>query len=794
MSKRRGAVSGALIGALLLSGATAAAPASAASSISFSATYGTNAGSFDDARVLNGSQGGYNVTKNLHLLAETNGQVNSTGMRSIRVDHLFDDDFYGLVKRTGSGSLSFDFTKLDAVVLPIFNQGMVPWFTLSYTPGALSSDKFAAPTSLTEWSTVVSTTVKHYSDLGYKGLNWEVWNEPDFPFWKSGDAAFNSLYAASANAVKSADATAQVGGPAVYDISSATMSNFLNYIAANPSVPFDFVSWHDYGGNDFSEASTVASMLSSRGIPPKKAYITEWHTTAGFGSSPGGDADTNVLASYAARRLTSAIQQPSLDGVFFFSPLEGWNPTADFSSDLGLLTIDGHRKAVANVMDMIDLMPATVLSSTATGAPTDRSVGVVATGDASSKTTAFLAWNDGTDTSSVQLSASSLPFLSANSNFSVTRYDVNSTAGNYYADWTAGIRNRSNGPNETLRPSSIDVSAAASSWTGQASLPAKSVSLFVLAPSTKPVGAVPAVAPAASTNFARSSTVSSSSSYSDGLWGPAKLVDGRRHTYNESDTGGTTKGFTSEATSTATATQWVQTDLGAAKSFDTVTMWPRDDQEADGAGFPVDFVIAGSNDGSSWSPLVTRTGYKAGQAVMGPQVFSTPTSSFRYVRITATKQGQPVREGVSNVYRLQLAELEISKTGVADPGFESGGLGPWSAEGAASVTTTLAYDGRFAATFTGSGNGVFQVVSNLTPNTTYTFTGQLRSGSSGEPVYIGAKDFGGTEISVPVNSTKWQQASVSFTTGPSSTSALLYFFKNSGSAKAWADGGVLAKP
>ncbi len=69
----------------------------------------------------------------------------------------------------------------------------------------LNSNKFAAPSSLTDWSTLVQSTVAHYKSLGYTGLNWEVWNEPDGNFWQSGQQSFDNLYAASAQAVKAAD-------------------------------------------------------------------------------------------------------------------------------------------------------------------------------------------------------------------------------------------------------------------------------------------------------------------------------------------------------------------------------------------------------------------------------------------------------------------------------------------------------------------------------------------------------------------------------------------------------------
>ncbi|KTR40732.1 hypothetical protein NS263_06650 [Curtobacterium oceanosedimentum] len=792
--RARSAIAAVLVGAVaaaLALASTPAQPAVAASSVTITSTYGTNAGTFSGDQLLNGSQGGYNVTKNLHLNPMNSGKYASAGLRQVRVDHMFDDDFYHVASRDSSGNLQFDFTKLDAVVLPLFKQGMKPFFCLSYTPGVMGSKKFASPTNLTDWSSMVQATVAHYKTLGYTGLNWEVWNEPDGDFWTSGQQSFDNLYAASAQAVKNADSTAQIGGPAPYNVNSSFMSGFLDYIAANPTVPFDFVSWHDYGGTDFSSATSVANMLSTRKIPAKKEYITEWNLTPAFGTAPGGTADTNALASYAARRMTTAISQPNLSGVFFFSPIEGYNPTADFSTDLGLYTIDEHRKAVANVFDMINQMPSTVLQSTVSGAPTDRSVGAVATGDSTAKSAAFLAWNDGSDTSTVQLNANSLPYGS--SNFKVTRYDVGASAGNYYSTWAAGTKNLAVAANEYLRPSGVSVAAPSSSWTANVSMPANSVVLYVLTPTTDATGSTTITAPPTTADVARGTTVTSSSSYTGGGWSPANLVDGRRHTYDESDANGITQGFTSVDHATANATEWVQTDLGAAKSFDTVTLWPRDDQAADGASFPVDFTIAGSNDGSTWSTLTTKTGYKAGTAVSGPQVFSVGSQTYRYLRVTATKLGLPVTEGTSSVYRLQLAELEVNQEGLANPGFESGDLSSWSVEGSASVSTDAPFSGNDAATFTGAGRGVFQVVSGLQPNTTYTFGGFLKSGSASEPVYLGVKNYGGTEKSVPVTSTAYKQAWVQFTTGANSTSALVYVYKNSGTAQAWFDDAVLAK-
>ncbi|SDM14900.1 discoidin domain-containing protein [Allokutzneria albata] len=120
-------------------------------------------------------------------------------------------------------------------------------------------------------------------------------------------------------------------------------------------------------------------------------------------------------------------------------------------------------------------------------------------------------------------------------------------------------------------------------------------------------------------------------------------------------------GWTSAEHRGATATEHVQVDLGARRAFSAVTLWPRNDQAADGRSFPADFTITGSDDGVSWSaPLYRGTGHGNGQAVHGPQTSAVPGSAYRYVRITATKLGLPVTEASGHVHRFHLAELDIT--------------------------------------------------------------------------------------------------------------------------------------
>ncbi len=107
--------------------------------------------------------------------------------------------------------------------------------------------------------------------------------------------------------------------------------------------------------------------------------------------------------------------------------------------------------------------------------------------------------------------------------------------------------------------------------------------------------------------------------------------------------------------------------------------------------------------------------------------------------------------------------------------------------GTASVESTVVYSGTDAVTVTGKNNGVQYTATGLSPNTTYTFGGYLRSAAVGDPVYLGVKGYGGTEVSVPIGSTQWTPVWITFTTGASSTSATVYMYKNSGTAQAWGD-------
>jgi len=123
-----------------------------------------------------------------------------------------------------------------------------------------------------------------------------------------------------------------------------------------------------------------------------------------------------------------------------------------------------------------------------------------------------------------------------------------------------------------------------------------------------------------------------------------------------------------------------------------------------------------------------------------------------------TSQGQP-----------EIASRAIVT--LVNPGFESGITG-WTALAGDTIaaTSTQSKTGTGAIKLVTTSYSAAQTVSGLTPNTSYTLSAWLKTSSK-----IGVKDFGGTTVeSVTVTGGTYTKYSITFTTGASNTSAVIY--------------------
>lgn len=84
-------------------------------------------------------------------------------------------------------------------------------------------------------------------------------------------------------------------------------------------------------------------------------------------------------------------------------------------------------------------------------------------------------------------------------------------------------------------------------------------------------------------------------------------------------------------------------------------------------------------------------------------------------------------------------------------------------------------------------DGVVQNVTGLQPNKTYRVTGWLKPSGPKDPIRLGVRNFGGTEIFKEVTENKFTFVEFTFKTGADNTTADIFIFKPSGTGSAYAD-------
>ncbi|MFJ8023583.1 ricin-type beta-trefoil lectin domain protein [Streptomyces sp. NPDC096311] len=147
--------------------------------------------------------------------------------------------------------------------------------------------------------------------------------------------------------------------------------------------------------------------------------------------------------------------------------------------------------------------------------------------------------------------------------------------------------------------------------------------------------------------------------------------------------------------------------------------------------------------------------------------------------------GNPVTTG--GVHNAGAFDAAAPHTPPNNTGFESGSCSSWHCYGGGSAVTGNARTGSYAVRLPQNIDaGAEQTITGLSPNTTYILRGFGKAGVSGQCVYLGAKQYDGTsnQVSTCLGSTTYTGGSVTFTTGASNTSAVVYFYSPSANSAA----------
>lgn len=219
---------------------------------------------------------------------------------------------------------SYNFKPTDRLIRSILDVGAQPLFRLGASAGESSGvpNSFTSERDYDHYADIAGHVVLHYNKGWNNGFRygikyWEVLNEPDGRFVPE---KYYLLYAKIAKAVKAADPSVMIGGPALMFVNNGPeyRENFLNYLRKN-NVPLDFWSFHDYNidaadpYNYVRLAKDMRQMLDAHGFAKTEIVLSEWNVL-------GIDAELLSLAGRAAFTASSIIymQDSPLDVQNFY--------------------------------------------------------------------------------------------------------------------------------------------------------------------------------------------------------------------------------------------------------------------------------------------------------------------------------------------------------------------------------------------------------------------------------------------------------------------------------------------
>ncbi len=186
-------------------------------------------------------------------------------------------------------------------------------------------------------------------------------------------------------------------------------------------------------------------------------------------------------------------------------------------------------------------------------------------------------------------------------------------------------------------------------------------------------------------------------------------------------------------------------------------------------GQSVNFTDLSTNNPTSWS--WTFEGGTPGSSMAQNPTITYDTPGTYTVSLTASNAA-----GSDTETKVGYITVSSCIGTITNPGFETGNTSGWSATGNVSITTA-AHSGAYAVSLDAYGARLEQVVTGLCPNTTYTVSAWGIAKSPGG-IYLGVSNYGGSEETVQfVDSKNWQQQSITFTTGATNTSVMIFFTK-----------------
>ena len=341
------------------------------------------------------------------------------GFRYLRFHGLLHDDMF-VVRENESGEKIYNFQYIDELFDSMLEMQIRPFVELSFFPSCLKGGdatqfwwkaNITPPETWDGWCALIDRLIRHwlqrYGEAEVRTWYFEVWNEPNLnSFWDGTRSQYFSLYAATAQTIKSIDPHLRVGGPAtsnfvpddrfdgetedfthhlthkVDDLDSlhwhgVWIEAFLDYCAKH-RLPLDFVSTHPYP-TDFAFDQTGQMKGRTRNVDSTRQDMMWLKQTVQRSAYPNAEIHlTEWSSSPSARDCTHDYLQEAaylvkcnLDGIGLADSLSFWAFTdvfeetgagdSIFHGGFGLINYQGIVKPSFHAYRMLSRLGDTLL-------------------------------------------------------------------------------------------------------------------------------------------------------------------------------------------------------------------------------------------------------------------------------------------------------------------------------------------------------------------------------------------------------------------------------------------------
>jgi len=322
--------------------------------------------------------------------------VRECGFRGLRQHGILNDDMYLWPDPDQPMNFQYLYSNYDYYQ----SLGVRPMVELSFLPRWLASNDKTCfsyckcpacpPKDGLAWRRLVKDTVQalvdRYGVAEVRSWNFEVWNEPNIPFWSGTQAEYFELYRSAADAVKSVDASLRIGGPATANYTPGPdgeyhpcwVADFLSF-CERERLPVDFVSTHPYPadfpfedhtktfnrvvrdrGATYHDLSLLRRMVRDSAFKNAAIHCDEW------GSSPGNPDRTHDHVFSATFHLENLLRCVGLVDSLARWDLsdiaeEGVPGRAEFHGGWGILTVHGLKKPCFHAYNFLNRCGGTLL-------------------------------------------------------------------------------------------------------------------------------------------------------------------------------------------------------------------------------------------------------------------------------------------------------------------------------------------------------------------------------------------------------------------------------------------------